>query len=588
MPSLLDPPDATSTDASNPISAALGEIYRRVTGYMSGSPDMAFRYADNPIGTETTRPHQTVGMPRDFVPAATVGGGLWGPERPIARADVDAFRAGSQNLYDQASLLAGSRGLFEPGGTPGGQVALPARRRLANPPPARGLLGGATEPLPDLPTPPPAAGSNNPPSLLGDAVVPAPGAADRISTRIPWAKGQTGDPHASADLTVGIDSSRASGDAYVKNARFIDGYSDIPTAGLADDPEALHQALISHARDNLLFLHDSIPAEIREQSKLWYDGANNIAQRWADQYGISPRQAAGTLAALSPQKDWFQNVSLAKRLLDIRQGQGATIATPEMRPWFDRFVNSQKDPNDATAYRAHIDGFEGKPLSEISDPEAQALWMRAFDEAHNPRGYDVVTPQGDFAGPALNKDGSSRKVGWGSLGEISKALGTLQEDSTANISQLMGANHKVRNFYNNIISPNSLNGDVTIDTHAIAAAHLRPLAGGDNEVKIGLGLSPGSGNAATGSKGLYGAYAEAYRQAAARLGILPRELQSITWEGVRGLYSDVQKRNKPFTDTINGFWNQHGNGEISANDARDASVRAAGGIDPPEWWRPGS
>ncbi|HXI58293.1 MAG TPA: hypothetical protein VNO55_19635, partial [Polyangia bacterium] len=154
--------------------------------------------------------------------------------------------------------------------------------------------------------------------------------------------------------------------------------------------------------------------------------------------------------------------------------------------------------------------------------------------------------------------------------------------------QLMGANHKVRNFYNNIISPNSLNGDVTIDTHAIAAAHLRPLAGGDNEVKIGLGLSPGSGNAATGSKGLYGAYAEAYRQAAARLGILPRELQSITWEGVRGLYSDVQKRNKPFTDTINGFWNQHGNGEISANDARDASVRAAGGIDPPEWWRPGS
>jgi hypothetical protein len=33
----------------------------------------------------------------------------------------------------------------------------------------------------------------------------------------------------------------------------------------------------------------------------------------------------------------------------------------------------------------------------------------------------------------------------------------------------MGERHKVRNFYNNIYDPNSPYGDVTIDTHAVAA-----------------------------------------------------------------------------------------------------------------------
>ena len=556
----LTPDDARGPLTIDPQAQALARQFYAIRDSIAGEQAPIWN-PNNPIGTETTRPEQTVSLPRDFVPAGTVGGGLWGDERPIAQRDVDAFRAGSEDLYNQASLLGGVRGLLDTGGG-GAPVMLPARRRLANPPPP------------------------SPRGLLGDPAT-APGVDDRISTRIPWAKKITDDPHASSDLSVGIDSSRASGDAYTKNSGFIAGYPDVRTQGLEGDPEALHQALIAHAKDNLLFLHDSISAEIRDQSKLWYDGANNIANRWADQYGISPRQAAGTLASLSPQKDWFQNVSLAQRLLDIRQRQGNTTATPEMQPWFDRFVNSQKDPNDAAAYRAHVDGFENTPLSQISDPEAQALWMRAYDEAHNPRGYDIVTPTGDFSGPALNNDGSARKVGWGSFNEIAKALGTLGEDSTANISQLMGANHKVRNFYNNIISPNAPYGDVTIDTHAIAAAHLRPLSGGDQEVKVGLGLSPGSKNADTGSKGLYGAYAEAYRQAAAQLGILPRELQSITWEGVRGLYSDVQKRDRPFMAEVNNYWNQYGQGRMNANAARDASVRAAGGIDPPEWWRPG-
>jgi len=162
----------------------------------------------------------------------------------------------------------------------------------------------------------------------------------------------------------------------------------------------------------------------------------------------------------------------------------------------------------------------------------------------------------------------------------------LNDPSLPNISQSMGGNHKVRNFYNNIVSPNAPYGDVTIDTHAIAAAHLKPLAGSDAEVSNGLGLT-GSSSAATGIRGLYGLYAEAYRRAAADAGILPRQMQSITWEGVRGLFSPEMKRNATFTGGINDIWNLYRTGKIDGNTARAAVGQAAGGIDAPAWFRPG-
>jgi hypothetical protein len=264
---------------------------------------------------------------------------------------------------------------------------------------------------------------------IGEAV---PGLADRISTRVPTAVGSD-NPHLNADLMVGLESSQNSPAAFQKNANLIRTYPDIRTEGMPD-AAAVSEGFISHLKDNLLALHDSIPPEIRARAQQWYEGANTIANRMSEQYGISPRSAAATLAA-----------------------------------------------------------------------------------------------------------------------------------------------------NNNIISPNSPNGDVTIDTHAIAAGHMRPLGGNDPIVEAGLGMSPASSAAATGSRGLYGLYAEAYRRAAAQAGILPRQMQSITWEGVRGLFSPEQKRNANLVNSVNGIWDQYRQGQIDAPTARTAITELAGGINAPEW-----
>jgi hypothetical protein len=469
------------------------------------------------------------------------------------------------------------------------QRAISAERGLWNPetglPTLNGLLDAAKQYVSTF-----EGGIKARPSVSLPVRPAAPGEAERISTRVPWAvpkKGETVvDPHTTSDLTVGLDSSRASGEAYAKNADIIRGYSDIPTSGLRN-PEKITERLIDHVTDNLAHLYQAIPAEIREASKRWYDGANTIAHRWAADYGLQPRQAAGALAAMSPQKDWFQNVDLAQRVVETRARQGNMAATPEMHAKLQRYVDAQKQPAVRDVMQEMVDKIRrGTPLGALDDPLEQSLWIRAFDEAHNPRGYQIVSPEGAFTGPALTDAGRPQQVGWGSFNEIAKANRVLNDGSLPNISGSMGGNHKVRNFYNNIIAPNSGKGDVTIDTHAIAAGHLRPLSGNHPEVSNGLGLT-GSPSAATGSRGLYGLYAEAYRRAAVQAGILPREMQSVTWEGVRGLFSPEQKRDVRFTQSVSDIWDQYRRGQIDALRARANIHDIAGGIDPPAWWRPG-
>lgn len=374
-------------------------------------------------------------------------------------------------------------------------------------------------------------------------------------------------------------------------------------------------SFINHVKANLLHMHDSVPEQIRQRSKLWYVGANLIAKRLSNEHGVSHEAAAGVLAVLSPQMDWYKNVSLAERAMDIiinKSGHAvddrmiqvmksrnaiakialelketkAGIPKEERTKYPDDKDNGRRANKIRQMARDAVDelGLAGQKIGEIKVSRLQAIAVRAYDEAYNPRSYEVITPEGNKGGPFTSIDGEDSEVGWGGFGTIEKVFSIINDQSLENISRQLGGEHKVRNFYNNIIDPDARNGQVTIDTHAVAAALMEPLSGEDPEVKANLGGAGGS--AMTGLSGLYPIYAHAYAEAARARGILPREMQSITWEAVRGLFTATYKTNEENITKIKSIWDSYKSGEIDIAEARARIEREAGGYNDPTWHRP--
>lgn len=353
----------------------------------------------------------------------------------------------------------------------------------------------------------------------------------------------------------------------------VETYPNYRAAAGAATPEKKLERMVKQMVENLVWLHDQVPAATRGRSKLWYDGARAIAERWVKKYGISDAQAAGMLAALSPQKDWFMNVSLANRVADIMSERQAFRWSKQMDETAARIFGKE-------AYQEDIAEIRGKTLQDLDDAYLRAMWLRVYDQAHNPASFYIVSPEGDFIAEARTKDGTLGRVAWGGNSTIAKAVSIFEDGSFDNISSALGRKHKVRNFYNNILVPNSPNGHVTIDTHAVAAALLRPLSGNSVEVMHNFG---GPKSAHAGLEGLYALYEEAYRRAAAERGILPREMQSITWEAIRGLYVPTFKAQKRNVDAVDAVWEQYSKGRLSYEKARQQVFELGGRIDPPSW-----
>jgi hypothetical protein len=401
--------------------------------------------------------------------------------------------------------------------------------------------------------------------------------ANVVSTRLPTAVKATENP-LTQNLVIGLDAAKADPAAFTHNVNLVKAYPNIKTQ--ATDVNQVSEDFINEVKDNLLYLYDQVPEATRQRSKLWYDGARNIVDRWGREYNQPDQALAGVLAVLSPQKDWFMNVSLAQRVIDISQNQWAFKWDADM----DKIAGEiWKDPK----YKPVLDLVRNKSFAELESPAERALWLRTFDQAFNPRGHEIVTPEGDLAGLRRTQSGKDYSVAWGSLNEIGKAIAILDDPSKANISTMLGGQHKVRNFYNNIYAPTDPAGHVTIDTHAVAAGLLRPLSGNSREVlhNFGSGVKGEVGpknSSITGVQGTYGLYTEAYRRAAAERGVLPREMQSITWEAVRGLFPDTFKT-AANARKVDDIWLKYRNNELSIDEARNEVFKAAGGIRAPEW-----
>lgn len=361
--------------------------------------------------------------------------------------------------------------------------------------------------------------------------------------------------------------------------------------------------------DNRRYLMDKMDAAgLAPTAKLWYDGAHNISQAGAKVYRYSPNQSSGVLAVLSPNKDWYQNAEMADRVMrNVRQFEKGDIAlSPDVGRYFQQRTIEGKERALQSAVRAGklttaqarklrreaVNGLAedarrlvGKPWSRMNIDD-RAIFMRMYDELNNGFDYHILHPDGSKVGLARNQDGQPSKMVWQSYVFIKKALSILEDGSKENISRQLGGEHKVRAFFNNINVPNYGRrlgeiGDATIDTHDVAAHALEPFGSKAPPVLSAMG---GNSSNVTGVSGTNPLYQESLRRSIQGSDLVPREGQSINWEGIRGMFPSSEKGAETSMGKLaRELWLRYRAGKMTDQEVRDAIYEASGGIKPPAW-----
>ena len=252
-------------------------------------------------------------------------------------------------------------------------------------------------------------------------------------------------------------------------------------------PDAVIQEFKDHVRDNLIWLYNKTRDQhgdgFLDAVRRWYNGANVVSNKLGRRWEVGPEAAAAVIAVTSPQTEWNTNVSKAERIGDIYTGSNQSWTwAPEMEslmdtvgvtssnkvPLYDRPIrNLTKADKEAGRTQAdiptHGDTIRGRSFydllelgRETGDYLPAARWLRLYDEAFNSRFHRELDTDGNFIGEP------KAKTAWGSFIEIAKALEILENPTHAKISALLGNQHKVRNFYNNIARPDDDTGSITV------------------------------------------------------------------------------------------------------------------------------
>lgn len=372
-----------------------------------------------------------------------------------------------------------------------------------------------------------------------------------------------------------------------KLARTVETYPGMPDVedpAAPKDSDKILSKFVNHVSSNLEWLYNQVDPSIREKTRQWYDAAHEVVNEKAQSYGYSREQGAGVVAALSPQNPWDNNIGLADRVMDVYKNRQNFPFSPDMEKMA---AELKQVPTQSQAFKKMLRDINGKKLKDIKNdnPDVQAvqraLWVRLYDEAHGNPVNDQYAPTGEVVG----KSPDTRS--WIGLDHLSKAVKILDDGSVDNINSVMGQGHKIRNFYNNIINPMSKSGHTTIDTHAVAAGLLYPVGAKDVQAVHNFGSTvagtPGAPkNSATGLQGTYPLYTEAYQRTARKLGILPRELQSITWEGIKSLMGD-EKKTPELKNKVRDIWDEVSMGALTPEEARAKIKSAANGFSKPAW-----
>ncbi len=431
----------------------------------------------------------------------------------------------------------------------------------------------------------------------------------RLAARTPGTKARPYDHNLAAVDPAAVDMDAMSDKALNKAADMLAKYPGM-RIGSGSAKTRIAKA-IDRMVGNILYLHDSFPEDVRKLAKEWYVGANKVSLEWAKTYGVTPAQTAGVIAALSPQKDWFTNMSLAERVLDFvtnhRDHKWDSAMSDRAQKIKDDYTdkigkakkslaknpNNDKKRKELRSYESAVEKLDiaiprisGKVYSDLTSGNDKAWFLRIWDEANNDPSFNQYLPTGEKTVIQRNKApkptkknpdpvGVPSKIAWQNAKSIAAAIDIAENGTSIDVvSRGIGEAHKVRSFYNNIFDPSSPDF-TTIDTHAMAAAMFLPLSGSSPITTAGFG---GLSDSASGHSGLYPIYQRAYEIAAKQRGLLPREMQSITWEAVRGLFEKGQKAGAG--SSASDVWKAM---PSDPDGARAAVSDLFGGISTPGW-----
>jgi len=345
------------------------------------------------------------------------------------------------------------------------------------------------------------------------------------------------------------------------------GFRDIK----GTSPEKVLPQIVNRMAENIRFLFDKATDANKKLWKQWYDIANDLSHRLGGEFELPHFAVAGINARLSPQKDWYMNVTLTRKLL---QTVAADPAWSESDKLFTRSVlenaetaRRKKLADDGeTPTQKSIDAFndrianvesipEGKRVSEMT-PEDAAYLIRS----HNELKGDKIIVDHNFK-PVKG----AGKLTWQTYEALSDALKILRNPTLEEINTQLGSNHKVRSFYNNHVDPMNPQ-DVTVDTHAVAASHLMPYGSKNKPILENFGAVRHKNS---GYNGSYFVTADAYRQVAKEVGLLPREVQSIVWEQMRNTLTPAGKRTPGLVKQTDAIWAKAEKGKITRDEARN-------------------
>lgn len=305
-----------------------------------------------------------------------------------------------------------------------------------------------------------------------------------------------------------------------------------------------------------------IQHEDSELWKTWYPLGNKLGAEWAMAAGVHPDVAYAVIARLSPQSDWDANLVMASEVIRILDQD--PVITDDLRDIGMSLMQEINSRRKTPLSDDELPSIEvGKKLSELS-PEAAAHVVRGMSQAE---------------GTKL-PDGSGFR--WQSEYNLARSVEMFRAakaDDYGAIDGLLGVDMKIRSFYNNLRDPFDTNfGEVTVDTHATGIALGVPLTTSAREITTSMERqallsydgqrgklsslnvlgSPSSTKA--GVKGMYPLIADAYRNVAARRGVLPREVQSVTWEQWRYDWPAISRK-KWVLDTVRGIHHEMGHNE---------------------------